>query len=113
MATATKTPQKGKLSENYIIGKKLGKGNFAVVRLVQRKKDQKDFAAKIIKKKNLKPDELATLKDEVTILKRMDHPNINRLVDVYDTKYHLYMVLGLCTGGELFERIVEKRFYSE
>lgn len=107
------TPQKGKLSQLYVIKKKLGKGNFAVVRLIERKSDGAQFAAKIIKKKNLKPDELATLKDEVEILKKLDHPHINKLDEIYDTKHHLYMVLELLTGGELFERIVEKRFYSE
>jgi len=108
-----KTPQKGMLSKSYIIKKKLGKGNFAVVRLVERKSDGHHFAAKIIKKKNLKPDELATLTDEVEILRKLDHKNINKLIEIHDSKHHLYMVLELLTGGELFERIVSKKFYNE
>jgi len=105
--------QKGRLAKDYIILKKLGRGNFAVVRLLQRKADKKYFAAKIIKKQNLKPEELKTLHDEVKILKKLKHPNINALVEYLDTKHHLYMVLELLKGGELFESVVKKKRYTE
>jgi len=105
--------QKGKLAEKYIISEKLGRGNFAVVRRVQRKSDGKEFAAKIIKKKNLKERDMRKLHDEVKILQKLSHPNINTLIETFDTKHHLYMVLQLLTGGELFNRIVKKRCYTE
>lgn len=105
--------QKGKLAEKYIISEKLGRGNFAVVRKVQRKSDGKLFAAKIIKKKNLKERDMRKLHDEVKILQKLSHPNINTLIETFDTKHHLYMVLQLLTGGELFDRIVKKRCYTE
>jgi len=105
--------QKGKLAEKYIISEKLGRGNFAVVRKVQRKSDGKLYAAKIIKKKNLKERDMRKLHDEVKILQKLSHPNINTLIETFDTKHHLYMVLQLLTGGELFDRIVKKRCYTE
>lgn len=106
-------PQKGKLALKYIIGDKLGRGNFAVVRKVTRKADRKQFAAKIIKKKNVKPEDLRKMHDEVKILQKLRHPNINALIETFDTKNHLYMVLELLQGGELFESIVKKRCYNE
>lgn len=68
---------------------------------------------KIIKKKNLNAEELATINDEVEILNKTDHPNIVKLYEIFDTPTYLYMVLELLTGGELFERIVEKEHFSE
>jgi len=106
-------PQKGKLAMKYVILDRLGRGNFAVVRKVQRKSDKKYFAAKIIKKKNVKPEDLKKMHDEVRILQKLRHPNINALIETFDTKNHLYMVLELLQGGELFESIVKKRCYSE
>jgi serine/threonine protein kinase len=88
-------------------------GSFAVVKKVTHKKTKKDFAVKIIKKKNLNAEELATINDEVDILQKIDHPNIVKLFEIFDTSKFLYMVLELLTGGELFERIVQKGSFTE
>jgi len=105
--------QRGKLAAHYIILNKLGRGNFAVVRKVQRKKDGKFFAAKIITKKAMKPRDLKLLGEEVNILKKLAHPNINRLIETFDTKHHLYIVLELLEGENLFENIIKQRKYTE
>jgi serine/threonine protein kinase len=83
------------------------------VKKVTHKKTKKDFAVKIIKKKNLNAEELATINDEVDILQKIDHPNIVKLYEIFDTSKFLYMVLELLTGGELFERIVQKGSFTE
>lgn len=44
---------------------------------------------------------------------KIDHPNIVKLYEVYDEKTRLYMVMEMMTGGELFDRIVEKESYNE
>lgn len=105
--------QRGKLAAHYVILNKLGRGNFAVVRKVQRKKDGKFFAAKIITKKAMKPKDLQLLGEEVNILKKLAHPNINRLIETFDTKHHLYIVLELLQGENLFENIIKQRKYTE
>jgi len=107
------TSRKGKLAEAYIIGDKLGRGEFAVVLKVQRKSDGKFFAAKVIKKRNFKPETMRKVHAEVSILARMRHPNINRLVETMNTKKHIHMVLELLEGDQLFESIVEKKRYTE
>jgi len=80
---------------------------------VQRKSDGKFFAAKIITKKAMKPRDLKRLGDEVNILKKLAHPNINRLIETFDTKNHLYIVLELLMGENLFENIIKRRNYTE
>jgi len=107
------TSRKGKLAEAYIIGDKLGRGEFAVVLKVQRKSDGKFFAVKVIKKRNFKPETMRKVHAEVSILTRMRHPNINRLVETMNTKKHIHMVLELLEGDQLFESIVEKKRYTE
>jgi len=84
-----------------------------VVRKVQRKTDGKCFAAKIITKKTMKPSEIKLLGKEVSILKKLRHPNINKLIETFDTKHHLYIVLELLQGENLFENIVSARQYTE
>lgn len=108
----------GKLSKegfqkHYTIGAKLGEGSFAEVKRVTRKKDGAKFAVKVIKKSKLQKSELSILHDEVTIMHKIDHPNCVKLYEIYETKKKLYMVLELLTGGELFDRILDKGSYSE
>lgn len=58
-------------------------------------------------------EELAALSNEIHILSEVDHPNIIRLIEAYETDEELYIVLELMKGGELFDRIVEKEYFSE
>lgn len=44
---------------------------------------------------------------------RLDHPNILRLIDYFEDKKNVYLVLELCTGGELFDRIISNKYYNE
>ena len=58
-------------------------------------------------------DDLMSLETEVDMLLQIDHPNVVKLEEIYEDSNNFYMVLELMTGGELFERIVEKDHYSE
>merc|ERR550534_1598863 len=61
----------------------------------------------------MKPKDLQLLGEEVNILKKLAHPNINRLIETFDTKHHLYIVLELLQGENLFENIIKQRKYTE
>eukprot|EP00636_Phaeomonas_parva_P015134 CAMPEP_0118880926 /NCGR_PEP_ID=MMETSP1163-20130328/20453_1 /TAXON_ID=124430 /ORGANISM="Phaeomonas parva, Strain CCMP2877" /LENGTH=358 /DNA_ID=CAMNT_0006817527 /DNA_START=148 /DNA_END=1221 /DNA_ORIENTATION=+ len=98
---------------NYKLGKTLGKGSFAEVKIATHKADHSIWAAKIIKKESLDQDEKKNLDDEVAVLRRLDHPNIVRLRETFDTHRNFYMIMELCCGGELFDRIVEREHYTE
>jgi len=92
--------------------KMLGKGNFSTVMLGIHKATGVKVAVKVVEKSGVqnKPE---MLKNEVEILSKVDHPNIISLYDIFDTKDRLYLVMELVTGGELFERIVEREQYKE
>lgn len=71
------------------------------------------MAVKIIEKSNLGEEEELALQIEVDILSTLDHPNIVTLYEIFEEKEKIYLVLELMTGGELFDRIVEKENFSE
>nr|XP_027226254.1 calcium/calmodulin-dependent protein kinase type 1-like isoform X1 [Penaeus vannamei] len=69
-------------------------------------------AIKIIDKKALKGKE-DSLENEIKVLRRLTHPNIVQLLETFEDKHKVYLVMELVTGGELFDRIVEKGSYTE
>jgi len=102
------------ITADYHIKKKLGQGNFALVRLCQRKSDKEEFAVKIIHKKRLaKPKQQQSLEREVDILKKVDQPYCVQLEAIYETNNHLYLVLEYCKGGELFDMICQHSHFTE
>ena len=87
-------------------------GTFATVRRCRDRTTNDVYAVKIISKKNIGSD-AKLLQSEVDIMRNVDHPNIIKLYDVYESSHHVYMVLELVSGGELFDRIVDKGHFSE
>ncbi|KAF2071951.1 hypothetical protein CYY_006726 [Polysphondylium violaceum] len=101
------------ITKVYEFKSELGRGAFSVVYLGVHKATQKNYAIKVINKVDLGKDYEKNLKMEVDILKKVDHPNIIALKELFDTQDKLYLVMELVTGGELFDKIVEKGSYSE
>jgi len=102
--------KKGRIENFWTIKEKLGQGSFGTVRLCERKSDQLKAAVKIIRKRELSQKEVKILDREADILAKVDNPNCVRLFDIYDTKHHLYLIMELCEGGELFDAICESNF---
>ncbi|XP_035723153.1 calcium/calmodulin-dependent protein kinase type 1-like isoform X2 [Vespa mandarinia] len=101
------------VEDKYILKELLGTGAFSEVRLAESKeKPGQMFAVKIIDKKALKGKE-DSLENEIKVLRRLTHPNIVQLLETYEDKIKVYLVMELVTGGELFDRIVEKGSYTE
>lgn len=102
-----------RFSDNYDLKEELGKGAFSVVRRCVQKCTGHEFAAKIINTKKLSARDFQKLEREARICRKLQHPNIVRLHDsIQEENYH-YLVFDLVTGGELFEDIVAREFYSE
>ncbi|CAD8087970.1 unnamed protein product [Paramecium sonneborni] len=101
------------ITKVYTFEKTLGEGAFGVVKRAKKKSNGEMYAVKIINKDNLSNEDLQALQTEVEILTQIDHPNVVKLYEIYEDDTNFYMVLELMTGGELFERIVEKDHYSE
>ncbi|KXJ76517.1 calcium/calmodulin-dependent protein kinase type 1 [Aedes albopictus] len=114
------------IEDKYVIKELLGTGAFSEVRLCEHRETGQAFAVKIIDKKALKGKE-DSLENEIRVLKRFSakrqendpdktwftHPNIVQLFETYEDKSKVYLIMELVTGGELFDRIVEKGSYSE
>jgi len=91
----------------------VGSGSFAKVRKVTRKKDKQEFALKMIKKAGKSKEDLAALQREIAILAKLRHPNVVKLMDWCETKKRIYMVVQFCDGGDVFERILKQKTFSE
>ncbi|XP_067024861.1 calcium/calmodulin-dependent protein kinase type 1-like isoform X1 [Acropora muricata] len=101
-----------KITKKYDFHKVLGTGAFSEVILAEEKATGKLYAVKCINKRNISGKEDA-VENEIAILKKVNHSNIIRLWEIFDNKTHLYLVMDLVQGGELFDRIVEKGSYTE
>lgn len=84
-----------------------GEGHFGTVRLCRLRTDpRKQFAVKTINKAQVRKPEM--LNAEIKIMLKVKHPNIIRIVDVFEDNEITHIVSELCTGGELLDRIIEK-----
>uniref|UniRef100_A0AAY4B928 Protein kinase domain-containing protein n=1 Tax=Denticeps clupeoides TaxID=299321 RepID=A0AAY4B928_9TELE len=88
------------------------RGAFSEVVLAEEKRTQRLVAIKCIPKKALEGKE-NSIENEIAVLHKIKHANIVSLEDIFESKSHLYLVMQLVSGGELFDRIVEKGFYTE
>ncbi|KAL4128982.1 hypothetical protein PRIC2_004994 [Phytophthora ramorum] len=102
-----------RFADDYALGRELGSGTFSVVREATHKTTGERFAIKCIKRAQLSTDDLRALVAEVKILREMQHPHIVKLYDVFQEDKYFFLVTEYMPGGELFERIVKKNFYSE
>jgi len=102
----------GDFLEKYKLGRELGKGGFSIVYQCTSNANGEDYAVKVIDKEALK-DDIKLLQREVSIMKKVNHPNILKLHEIYEDETRVFIVMELVDGSELFDRIVDKGFYSE
>uniref|UniRef100_A0A8C6WXA7 calcium/calmodulin-dependent protein kinase n=1 Tax=Neogobius melanostomus TaxID=47308 RepID=A0A8C6WXA7_9GOBI len=111
MATTTCT----RFTDEYQLYEELGKGAFSVVRRCVKLCSGQEYAAKIINTKKLSARDHQKLEREARICRLLKHPNIGTLetyTDISEEGFH-YLLFDLVTGGELFEDIVAREYYSE
>ena len=103
------------LRDCYEFTKNLGKGGYGKVFQVRNKKTGQLYACKKLSKLNV--NNLMKFRREINILVKMDHPNIIKLYDVFESQNSLYLIMEECHGGELFDRILKRiesnEMYSE
>jgi len=98
------------LEDYYEIKGDLGKGKFGAVKLGVHRKTGRKVAIKVIKKKDMKIKELELQKREIEVLKICQHPNIIRLLDVFENPEYIYIVLEYLAGGDLFTYLDKRDF---
>ncbi|RRT78048.1 hypothetical protein B296_00001151 [Ensete ventricosum] len=107
-----KTPN---VRDHYRVGKKLGQGQFGTTYLCVDKASGKEYACKSIpKRKLLCREDYEDVWREIQIMHHLsEHPNVVRIKGTYEDPLFVHLVMELCAGGELFDRIIQKGHYSE
>nr|XP_046185442.1 calcium/calmodulin-dependent protein kinase type II delta chain-like isoform X1 [Oncorhynchus gorbuscha] len=102
-----------RFTDEFNLYEELGKGAFSIVKRCMRISSGQEYAAKIINTKKLSARDHQKLEREARICRLLKHPNIVRLHDSISEEGFHYLVFDLVTGGELFEDIVAREYYSE
>lgn len=107
--------QTPRLREHYTLGKKLGQGQFGTTYQCTEKATGLQYACKSIpKRKLLCREDYEDVWREIQIMHHLsEHPNVVRIKGTYEDNLFVHIVMELCKGGELFDRIVQKGHYSE
>jgi len=102
----------GKLTDSYELERnKLGEGSYGSVRKAKNKATGQTRAVKTIATAHLK--NIESFKQEIAIMKMMDHPNIIQLYETFEDPKNIYLVMEVCTGGELFDKIIDSGHFNE
>lgn len=103
------------ISQRYDLGREVGRGEFGVTCLAIDVATGEKFACKSISKKKLRTAvDIEDVRREVEIMKHLPkHPNIVSLKDTFEDESAVHIVMELCEGGELFDRIVARGHYTE
>lgn len=102
-----------KFEETYTLGRVLGSGAFSTVLLGTNKSSGQTVAVKVKVKAEMSEEDAQELLYELQVLSSLDHPHIIKLYETFDEPEKLYIVNELVEGGELFDRIVARKNYSE
>ncbi|XAR61609.1 Non-specific serine/threonine protein kinase [Bertholletia excelsa] len=99
----------------YDMKKELGRGQFGITYLCEERATGREFACKSISKRELVSDnDIEDVKREIMISQHLSgQPNIVEFKGAYEDRSNFYLVMELCTGGELLDRITAKSSYSE
>ncbi|KAL0371105.1 UNVERIFIED_CONTAM: Calcium-dependent protein kinase [Sesamum angustifolium] len=110
-----KDPTGHNINARYDLGRELGRGEFGVTYLCTDVETGEKLACKSISKKKLRTAvDIEDVRREVEIMKHMPkHPSIVTLKDTYEDDSAVHIVMELCEGGELFDRIVARGHYTE
>lgn len=132
LAVDKETARHEDIKDYYEFGREIGRGGFSVVVEGGKKGTSERFAIKCIKKANVERDDIKLLRREIQIMKQVDHPNILKLFEVFESEEvrcnslaiacllltvflfkEFFLVMELVDGKELFDKIVERGQYSE
>lgn len=103
------------IRSHYKLGKELGRGQFGITYLCTENVSGQTYACKsILKRKLVTKGDKEDIKREIQILQHLSgQPNIVEFKGVYEDRQSVHVVMELCAGGELFDRIIAQGHYSE
>eukprot|EP00929_Paragymnodinium_shiwhaense_P073254 TRINITY_DN3728_c0_g2_i1.p1 TRINITY_DN3728_c0_g2~~TRINITY_DN3728_c0_g2_i1.p1 ORF type:complete len:594 (+),score=123.88 TRINITY_DN3728_c0_g2_i1:110-1891(+) len=110
----------GSIDDYFKMGELLGRGGFGTVFSATRKgqngtttDEEKNRPLAVKRVQKVRTTNIQRFNLEISIMKSLDHPNIIKLYNVFQDNRCIYLVMELCTGGELFDRIVQAKTFSE
>ncbi|CAN0903485.1 Calcium-dependent protein kinase 30 [Linum grandiflorum] len=108
-------PHRPRIGDKYILGRELGRGEFGITYLCTDRETKESLACKSISKRKLRTAvDVEDVRREVAIMSSLpEHSNIVKLRATYEDLENVHLVMELCEGGELFDRIVARGHYSE
>lgn len=101
------------LPKRYELLSLLGEGAFSQVYKAWDSVNSQYVAIKIVNKLNLTSKQLRNITQEISIMKQINHPNILKLLDSYESFSNYFLVLEFINGGEIFNKIIEFTYFSE
>ncbi|XP_028231432.1 calcium-dependent protein kinase 10-like isoform X2 [Glycine soja] len=103
------------IGDKYVIGRELGRGEFGITYLCTDRETKQELACKSISKRKLRTAiDVEDVRREVAIMSTLpEHANVVKLKATYEDEENVHLVMELCAGGELFDRIVARGHYSE
>ena len=107
------TPNERSFQEVYIIGKIMTTGHYGEIRRVVHRNTKEERAVKVFRKDLTTLQANEKLKKEIEILKQVNHPNIIRIYEFFEEEKRLFVVLEKCQGGEVFEEILKRKYFTE
>ncbi|KAK9146141.1 hypothetical protein Sjap_006044 [Stephania japonica] len=115
LASVLKNPSGNDVSARYRLGKELGRGEFGITYQCTDLETGETLACKSIAKSRIQTQiDLEDVQREAEIMRMLPkHPNIVSLREAYEDKEAVHLVMELCEGGELFDRIVQRGHYTE
>lgn len=105
----------GNIKEFYILGRKLGQGQFGTTFLCVEKETGREYACKSMAKRKMVTDEdVEDVRREIQIMHHLaGHPNVISIRGAYEDALAVHVVMEFCAGGELFDRIIQRGHYTE
>ncbi|MCD7473351.1 Calcium-dependent protein kinase 21 [Datura stramonium] len=103
------------IKAHYTLGRELGRGQYGVIYLCTENSTRQPYACKsILKRKLVTKKDREDIKREIQIMQHLSgQPNIVEFKGAYEDNYSVHLVMELCAGGELFDRIIARGYYSE
>ncbi|XP_078402683.1 calcium/calmodulin-dependent protein kinase type 1B-like [Cetorhinus maximus] len=100
------------ITDSFQLIELLGSGAFSEVYLAKERATDKMVALKCVQKNHNSAFDIA-FENEIRVLRKIKHKNIVALEDIYESPTHFYLVMQLVSGGELFDRILDRGIYTE
>ena len=91
------------IKETYKIESTIGRGSFATVKKAKLRSTGVRYAVKVLSKRKMSEEDKIAILTEIDILKQIDHPNVVKMIDVFEDERHWCLVMELMEGGELFD----------